>query len=767
MSEQIEVSAVMSALDTTTIGLDPNKVIETIRTGGKKLRGQVEKIRQVTREQGKKAASELKKQLPAVLWSGRFSIRANDALIEHSGLLCADLDSLNGELSTARENLMASPYVWAVFRSPSGDGLKVIFRVPADATKHAESFRAVKHHVWELTGVQIDESGKDVARLCFLSYDPKLHQNANAHELEPLPEPEKPKLVVSAAVNLSERQRIVTELIGQIDWQSETSGFVACPGKHLHTSGDNVRDCKIDFDGVPTVHCFHNSCRGILDGINHELRSRIGKAEYNGKHEAPEGRPKENSLNLFNHRPDRDTDDFPEPPSEVAFHGLAGDIVRRIEPHTEADPLAVLIQTLLAYGNAIGRSPHAIADGSRHGMNLFAVLVGESAKARKGTSLAHVLRIFERADEQWSKDCVANGLSSGEGLIWSVRDPITKTVAIKEKGKFTGQYETVIDDQGVGDKRLCVQEGEFANVLKVMAREGNTLSPVIRSAWDSGKLRSMTKNFPARATDAHISIVGHITREELRRLLTETESGNGFGNRFLWLAVRRSKCLPEGGNIEDENLNDLVMRLRTALEFARDAGEVPRSEAARELWTKVYPELSEGKPGLLGAITARAEAQVLRLSVIYALLDCSPVVEVEHLQAALALWSYCERCAQWIFGNATGNPNAERILAALRTAGKNGLTRTQILEDVCKRNLSSDGLDGALRSLKCSGLAYSKSEPTATKPRERWFSQARGYEFYEVSPPNNSNTSYNSSPSTVHSEGAGRAKREPVEVLRL
>ena len=97
--------------------------------------------------------------------------------------------------------------------------------------------------------------------------------------------------------------------------------------------------------------------------------------------------------------------------------------------------------------------------------------------------------------------------------------------------------KTVADAMNL--KRLAVAEGEFANVLKVMAREGNTLSPVLRSAWDYGNLRSMTKNSEARATGAHISIIGHITKDELRRLLTETEQANGFGNRFLWLAVRR------------------------------------------------------------------------------------------------------------------------------------------------------------------------------------------------------------------------------------
>src|SRR5262249_5987209 len=161
------------------------------------------------------------------------------------------------------------------------------------------------------------------------------------------------------------------------------------------------------------------------------------------------------------------------------------------------------------------------ADGARHGTNLFAVCVGETSKGRKGTAWQHVQRLFERADQLWLKDCGVDGLSSGEGLIWAVRDAVEEERPIKERGHHTGQYETVVTDRGIDDKRVLVVEREFANVLKVMAREGNTLSPVLRSAWDSGNLRILTKNSPARATDAHISIVGHITRQELRRLLTE------------------------------------------------------------------------------------------------------------------------------------------------------------------------------------------------------------------------------------------------------
>jgi len=229
MSEQIQVSTVTSALDTVPHDYDAGTVVEAIRTGGKKLRRQVELIRDTLRDEltkhgdkkrAKQATDGLKKQLPAVLWSGTFTKRANNALVQHSGLLCADLDSLNGELSAVREKLSESPYLWTLFKSPSGDGLKAVFRVPADQAKHAGSFRAIEQHVRQLTGVQIDQACRDVARLCFLSYDPGIYHNANAREIEPLPEPEKPRSINNGIVNLSERQRITAGLLGAVDWQS-------------------------------------------------------------------------------------------------------------------------------------------------------------------------------------------------------------------------------------------------------------------------------------------------------------------------------------------------------------------------------------------------------------------------------------------------------------------------------------------------------------------------------------------------------------------
>jgi hypothetical protein len=105
-----------------------------------------------------------------------------------------------------------------------------------------------------------------------------------------------------------------------------------------------------------------------------------------------------------------------------AYHGLAGEVVRAIEPHSESDPVAILIQFLTCAGNIIGNCPYYQVEGSRHRANLFSVLVGQSSKARKGTSWDRISEIVRVADERWHSERVKSGLSSGEGLINEVRD---------------------------------------------------------------------------------------------------------------------------------------------------------------------------------------------------------------------------------------------------------------------------------------------------------------------------------------------------------
>jgi hypothetical protein len=342
---------------------------------------------------------------------------------------------------------------------------------------------------------------------------------------------------------------------------------------------------------------------------------------------------------------------------EVAFHGIAGAVVRALEPHTEADPAGLLLTFLAAAGAALGPYPHAVADGSEHPARLNVVLVGSSARARKGTSWAVVRRVLTRADPAFFADHVLGGLSSGEGLV-----------AALAKGNDGPDPTTA--------GWLLVHEPEFARLLKVASRSAS-LSAIIREAWDSGELSVVTRREPLRASGAHVSVLGHITGEELVRSLRAVEIANGMANRFLFVGVHRSKRLPFGGQLSEATLDDLARSVSIALQRGRQLGRLERSPAAREYWARLYASLDDDVVGVVGSLTARAEAQILRLSVTFAVLDGSPLIELQHLIAAEAIWRYCEASVVNLFAeNPLTDLVGQRLLAALKNA-PDGLDGTQ------------------------------------------------------------------------------------------
>lgn len=402
---------------------------------------------------------------------------------------------------------------------------------------------------------------------------------------------------------------------------------------------------------------------------------------------------------------------------QKAFYGLLGRITRLIEPATEADPAAILAQMIAAFGNVVGRNPYFEVEASQHHSNLFQCIVGRSSKGRKGTSLNHIMRFLRDVDADWCAERTATGLSSGEGVIWAVRDPIRQP----QRNRETGQIEDVIVDNGINDKRLFIAETEFAQGLKVMSRPTNILSAVIRNAWDTGNLRTLIKNNPARASDAHISIIGHITEEELKRELNQCELFNGFANRFLWLVAQRARLLPEGGKIPQQEFNALACELTNAIKLATTITEMRRDEKAREFWHKIYAEVSSEGRGMSGLVCNRAEAQLLRLSMVYALSDGSAEIKFSHLEAALAFWEYCKASAHYLFGDRLSDPNAQKLFEAIKLAYPNGLTRKHIFDVVFQKNISKDSLQFAFDTLEKSQLARKEIEQTGGRPSERWF----------------------------------------------
>jgi hypothetical protein len=313
----------------------------------------------------------------------------------------------------------------------------------------------------------------------------------------------------------------------------------------------------------------------------------------------------------------------------------------------------------------------------------------------------------------WELHCITHGLSTGEGLIHRVRDQV-----IERKRDKAGEHDVVVDP-GVDDKRLLAFGEEFARMLRVMQRQDNTLSQILREAWDGVRLEVATKRAPEKATGAHISVITHVTREDLYENMDMASTANGFGNRFLYCCTHRSKLLPLGGKLDRRLTEELQRRIFAVIDCC-PSGEIPFDPPAEALWRERYADLAAERLGMYGAITARAEAQVVRLALIYALLDGKQFIMLPHLEAGLEVWRYAETSARIVFGDKIGDQIADTVLAAIRRAGLTGMSRSEIYK-LYNGRISASRIDAALNKLaiyklaRCASLASSGG-----RPAERW-----------------------------------------------
>ncbi len=379
---------------------------------------------------------------------------------------------------------------------------------------------------------------------------------------------------------------------------------------------------------------------------------------------------------------------------DAAWYGLPGEVVRTLKEQTESDPVGLLVTYLTAFGAAVGRDPHAEAEGAPHPGRLFSVMVGDSSKARKGTTWAQVRRIFAEADGRFVEKGIVGGFGSGEALV-----------------------DAAAADDSEG--RLLVYEPEWARILGVGKRDGSTLSPLLRQAWDGETLAVRTRGSgTVTADNASVSMLGHVTQEELRAKLTDVEMANGYANRHCFVMVRRSKFLPSGGKLGSDAIGRLGKKTRDALGKARSLGILSRSPEAERRWETLYYKMADDEPGgLLAAVIGRDAAQVLRLSVLYTLTDGSKVIELCHLEAAWSVWEYCRQSAAYIFGDLSGNPVADKIKAALDAAGAAGLDGRG-LDRACAGHATAGELRAALDYLDRKGLIATREEKTDGRPRK-------------------------------------------------
>jgi hypothetical protein len=338
---------------------------------------------------------------------------------------------------------------------------------------------------------------------------------------------------------------------------------------------------------------------------------------------------------------------------EAAYHGPIGNFLHRLAPYTEATDAGVLAQLLPAIGTIIGPGPRI--HGTKQPARVNSVLVGPTSTGRKGTALDPVDELMMLVCSDFWREQRVNGLSTGEGVVEKVADKKTTD----EEGN-----ETIIPVE----KRLCVVEEEFSKVLAQIRRDGNILSQILRESYDSGNLAVLTRHNPLQALGAHIAIIGHITPEELHDRFNHIEMANGFGNRFLWFAVKSDKVLTNCQPIPEAVYRELIQHVWRVNNSP--AQHVPLAAPAMGRWEVIYPSLREDRPGMTGHLLARGSSLVLRLALLYYLLDpplkgVSKGVSPVHLDAAMAVWTYCEESVQMLFKTKSGTLLGDKVLALL------------------------------------------------------------------------------------------------------
>jgi hypothetical protein len=365
------------------------------------------------------------------------------------------------------------------------------------------------------------------------------------------------------------------------------------------------------------------------------------------------------------------------------LYGDAGRLIQKASQHNESHPAGMLVDFLVSLGSIIGRGPYFTVSATKHYTNEYMARVGDSSKSRKGTGRDVIDQVLKLVDPKWYSDRVESGFGSGEAVINLIRDDVIES----KLNHRTGTFENKVIP-GVKDKRLCIREGELASIFVLAGKPESRLDIILREGWDGKPLRNVVKgrdrdgfSNSAKCEEPHLSISADTTIHELRQKMPVGADENGFGNRFLFVYVYRVKDCPQGS--PEQDWTQEVLDFQQVVKFARNVKHVSMSKSARQWWNDNYSRFErEGPDGLAGKMTTRGAAHVRRIATMYALIDLSDQIELEHFKAAEKLWAYCEESAQFIFGGVTREQL--RILNWIEQRGT--ATFNQVREDLYHRN---------------------------------------------------------------------------------
>lgn len=391
--------------------------------------------------------------------------------------------------------------------------------------------------------------------------------------------------------------------------------------------------------------------------------------------------------------------DIPEPVIEdKAFYGILGKMVNLIKDETEASKEALLFQAIVILGNLFDRKFYMTINGSNIYTNEFALMVGKTSKARKGTGFKAISFFFKKGWGKVFEDRIKRGVSTGEGIIWAIHDDIFKEFIDKN-----GERQKKLEYAGIENKNLIFLEEEFSKPIKNGKRDNNNLSETLRVAFDSDTLQSLSKIQPATASNPNISLIGHTTKEEFTKVLSDVDKDNGMFNRILFAHSYRANILPHPKDFEIMLKESGILIDLFVLKDFIDKSEsikINFTDKGAEWWDKFYTEHGNAPDQANENIKGRTETHILKIAMIFAVSDKTYQLDVDHLEAASAVINYSNQTIDYVFGNQHNQISPLTKITSFIQSKGGQCNRTAISYELFSKKIKSYLLDQYREQLK-------------------------------------------------------------------
>lgn len=368
----------------------------------------------------------------------------------------------------------------------------------------------------------------------------------------------------------------------------------------------------------------------------------------------------------------------------AALHGLAGELAKRVADASEVDTSAALVPLLACAGAALDRGVYYQHGQVRHRPTLYAAAITGTPLVPYASCLTAIRWVVRSAE----RGCGAE----------VVRDAHIGTLLSSDR--------TIVaaGPTGTAESIPLIAFGDLGTTFAFLARPTNKLAGILRHFWDE---------------IGGLAVVGHLAEMNLLNTL-KPQAMLDAASYFLWFSVPPPRPAPFPLQLDDSECERFARSLGGCIKVAQSLRRIAFNTPAQELWTSEYARLLSQRSDAAGLVTSRGSAQVIRLSTIFALLDSSSEIAEPHLRAGLAVWDYCRKSAQTMFGTHTDGHLANRLLDALDEPH----TLSQ-LHGILHNHTSAALLRAALGHLEAAALVERKTISSRGRPAEVWCKSAK------------------------------------------